>query len=95
MVNLTPAAPSMIRWSYDREKGMIYLRAGSFDLGSNTCSQRLFETPRIATSGGLIISVKKKKSKEVIKLLRENKFKHANIIGEMKKYNKNKLITVI
>ena len=58
---------------------------------NNDFYQRLLSDPQ--TSGGLIISVKK--SKEVIKLLRENKFKYANIIGEMKKYNKNKLITVI
>ena len=77
---------SQRNWNHYRKT--IYMKSSNNDF-----YQRLLSDPQ--TSGGLIISVKKKKSKEVIKLLRENKFKHANIIGEMKKYNKNKLITVI
>ena len=77
---------SQRNWNHYRKT--IYMKSSNNDF-----YQRLLSDPQ--TSGGLIISVKKKKSKEVIKLLRENKFKYANIIGEMKKYNKNKLITVI
>ena len=43
---------------------MIYLRAGSFDLGSNTCSQRLFETPRIEEQKKLEQRVKDARSDE-------------------------------
>ena len=47
------------------------------------------------TSGGLIISVKKQKSKEIIKILKKHKFVYADIIGKIKKYDEKHLITVI
>ena len=74
--------------NWNHYKKTIYMKSPNNDF-----YQRLLSDPQ--TSGGLIISVKKNKSKEIIKILRENKFKYANIIGEMKKYNKNKIITVI
>ena len=57
-VNAAPRAPSITRWSYDKEKGIVYVGIISFDLWLYIGFQMLLETPIIATSGGLIIGVK-------------------------------------
>ena len=60
---------------------------------NNNFYKKLLTDPQ--TSGGLIISVKKQKSLEIIKILKEHRFAKAEIIGKTKKYNEKRLITVI
>ena len=53
-----PEAPSITLWSYESENGIINRGTNSFLFLSNTGFHSLFETPRIATSGGLTIGAK-------------------------------------
>ena len=50
------AAPSITRWSYDSDSGSM--SRGTNALPSHTGFIALFDTPRIATSGALMIGVK-------------------------------------
>jgi carbamoyl-phosphate synthase small subunit len=55
-VNRAPSAPSITRWSYDRESGSIKRETNS--ASTQTGFRALRETPRIATSGVLTTGVK-------------------------------------
>src|ERR1700677_1189947 len=50
------AAPSMTRWSYDKDNGMVSRGTDCFP--SQTGFIALRDSPRMATSGALIIGVK-------------------------------------
>ena len=54
-VKRAAAAPSITRWSYDSDSGSM--RRGTNALPFHTGLVALFDTPRIATSGALMIGV--------------------------------------
>ena len=74
--------------NWEHYKRRILLKSSN-----NNFYKKLLTDPQ--TSGGLIISVKKQKSKEIIKILKKHKFVYADIIGKIKKYDEKHLITVI
>ena len=77
---------SQRNWEYYKKR--IFMKSSN-----NNFYKKLLTDPQ--TSGGLIISVKKQKSLEIIKILKEHRFAKAEIIGKTKKYNEKRLITVI
>src|SRR3569832_1833491 len=54
-MNRAPSAPSMTRWSYDSDSGSIVRGANSLPFHTGFTAAR--ETPRMATSGALMMGV--------------------------------------